>query len=70
VLGVLGTNVPPYLRSGGEDLNRGVSSGVNDFPTNPIEYPYTQPLPKLDGLMQVKNVDTNHTLIIFCSLFR
>lgn len=43
----------PELRSGGEVLQRPLSSGVQSFDTFKERYPVTEPVLKLEGLMQV-----------------
>lgn len=45
--------LPKRLRSGGEVLERPLSSGVQSFDTVKERYPVTEPVLKLEGLMQV-----------------
>jgi len=45
-------SIPPNIASGMTKLIRGVSSGQQTFQTDPIEYPLSEPIHKLGGLLQ------------------
>lgn len=44
----------PFYRSGAEDLRktRPLSKGKQEFDTNPILWPVTEPMPKVEALIQ------------------
>lgn len=46
-------SLPARLRSGGQVLERPLSSGVQEYDTRSELYPLTEPVRKLEGLMQV-----------------
>ncbi|XP_067931825.1 uncharacterized protein [Watersipora subatra] len=53
VLSIGGSQCSPEVMSGGELLVRpDTSTGHQDFPTDPSQYPMTQPVPKLDARKQ------------------
>lgn len=60
VLGMAPKNAvnPKYL-SGGQMLERPISKGIDEFPTNKSLYPLTQPIPKIEALAQTSGKLTN-----------
>ncbi|XP_036145980.1 xanthine dehydrogenase isoform X2 [Monomorium pharaonis] len=52
VLSLKPENVNPRLRSGGSLLERGLSSGTQDYDTDKNEWPVNKPVPKLDAIKQ------------------
>ncbi|XP_011874274.1 PREDICTED: indole-3-acetaldehyde oxidase-like, partial [Vollenhovia emeryi] len=52
VLSIKPENVNSKLRSGGSLLERGLSSGSQDFDTDESEWPVSKPIPKLDAIKQ------------------
>ena len=48
----MGDRAPAAARSGGADLNRGVSSGEQNYETDPSLYPVNQPIPKVESRAQ------------------
>ncbi|XP_067932219.1 xanthine dehydrogenase-like [Watersipora subatra] len=53
VLSIGGSHCSPEVMSGGELLARpDISTGHQEFPTDPSQYPMTQPVPKLDARKQ------------------
>ncbi|XP_039304251.1 xanthine dehydrogenase isoform X1 [Solenopsis invicta] len=52
VLSLKPENVNPRLRSGGSLLERGLSSGTQDYDTDKNMWPVNKPIPKLDAIKQ------------------
>ncbi|XP_054283492.1 uncharacterized protein LOC129000555 [Macrosteles quadrilineatus] len=52
VLSLNPSAVNPRLRSGGEDIERPLSHGVQQYYSEPVEYPLTEPIPKIESLIQ------------------
>ncbi|CAL7942348.1 unnamed protein product [Xylocopa violacea] len=52
ILSIKPENVDPRARSGGSLLDRGLSSGKQDFDTDKNLWPLNQPLPKLESIHQ------------------
>ena len=55
IIYALGDNAPAELRSGATQIDRGVSSGVQDVSAadKPENYPISQQIPKIEGRIQV-----------------
>ncbi|OQV18343.1 Xanthine dehydrogenase [Hypsibius exemplaris] len=51
-LEIVGNSANSRFRSAVGSLSRPISSGTQDFPTNASNYPLTQPIPKLESLVQ------------------
>lgn len=52
ILSIKPENVNPILRSGGSILERGLSSGKQNYDTNKNLWPLNQPLPKMEAIYQ------------------
>lgn len=52
VLSVKPDSVEANLRSGGEILERGLSSGTHDYDTDKNTWPVNKPLPKMESIYQ------------------
>ncbi|XP_054283338.1 xanthine dehydrogenase-like [Macrosteles quadrilineatus] len=44
--------VNPRFRSGAEDIARPLSRGIQEYYSTPAEYPLTEPIPKIESLIQ------------------
>ena len=54
VLKVCGSSLDPSLSSGGDQVPRGLSGGVQSIPEgNPANYPLSERVPKLEAFTQV-----------------
>ncbi len=52
LLGIVAEDADPVLRSGSANLERGLSSGKQDFDTVSKDWPLHQPVPKLEARAQ------------------
>lgn len=52
MLGILGDKVPPALKSGALELERGVSSGKQDYETDEKQWPVNKPTIKVEARAQ------------------
>ncbi|CAL8110869.1 unnamed protein product [Orchesella dallaii] len=53
VLGVIRQSVQPRLRTGADDVDRGLNIGTQTFDTDKSKWPLYQPIPKLESFPQV-----------------
>ena len=51
-MSVLGASASSAVQSGAEELERGLSSGVQEWETDESQWPLTQPVPKYEGKIQ------------------
>ena len=51
-MGIVGEKATDLVSSGADDLVRPLSSGVQVYDTNPDTYPLTEPVKKLEALVQ------------------
>ncbi|KAG8325288.1 hypothetical protein J6590_071543 [Homalodisca vitripennis] len=61
VLGLSPSSINPKFRSGGEEISRPLSSGRQEYFTDPQQYPLTQPMPKVESLIQCSDTNNNHS---------
>ena len=52
VLSALGNSIPAELQSGATGISRGISSGVQDYETDPDLYPVNKPVEKYEARLQ------------------
>lgn len=51
-MSVLGASASSAVQSGAEELERGLSSGVQEWETDESQWPLTQPVQKYEGKIQ------------------
>lgn len=52
ILNILGDEVPPALKTGALELERGISSGKQDYATEENEWPVNKPTIKVEARAQ------------------